>query len=190
MMKYLLLTGLIVLIIIQWLVPLNMIRVRDNVLKEGKLFRFETQPIDPSMPFTGKYVHLNFKISEYKTISKDSLKAGQEIFVLLENDAAGFAKVAGITRTQPSVNTNFVKAACGYVYKIGDTLVTSIDFPFTRFYMDEYKAPAAETEYHAANLDSTKKAFALISLLNGEAVIKDVMIDDRSLKDWVKQRQK
>jgi len=53
----------------------------------------------------------------------------------------------------------------------------------------QYKAAAAETEYRAANLDSTKKAFALISLLNGEAVIKDVIIDDRSLKDWVKQRQ-
>lgn len=188
-MKYLLLTGLVVLFIIQWLVPLNMVRVRDTVLKEGRLFRFETQPIDPSMPFTGKYVRLNFKISEYRTISKDSLKAGEAIFVLLENDAAGFAKVTGISQTQPSSNSNFVKAACNYAYKTGDTLFAGIDFPFTKFYMDEYKAPAAETEYRTANLDSTKKAFALISLLNGEAVIKDVIIDGRSLKDWVKQRQ-
>lgn len=188
-MKYLLLTGLIVLMIIQWLVPLNMIRVRDNILKKGQLFRFETQPIDPFMPFTGKYVRLNFKISEYRTISNDSLKAGEEIFVLLQNDAAGFAKVTGISQTQPSLNANFIKATCSYTYKTGDTLFAAIDFPFTKFYMDEYKAPAAETEYRRANLDSSKKAFALISLLNGEAVIKDVIIDNRSLKDWVKQRQ-
>ena len=188
-MKYLLLTGLILLMIIQWLVPLNMIRVRHNVLKAGKLFRFETQPIDPSMPFTGKYVLLGFKISEYKTISKDSLKAGQEIFVLMENDSSGFAKIAGISQTQPSSNTNFIKATCGYTYKTGDTLFADIDFPFTKFYIDEYKAPIAETEYRNANLDSSKKAFALISLLNGEAVIKDVIIDGRTLKDWVKQQQ-
>jgi hypothetical protein len=189
-MKYLLLTGLVVLFLIQWLVPLNMIRVKYNVLKEGKIFRFETQPIDPSMPFTGKYVQLSFKISEYRTISKDSLKTGEEIFVLLQNDSAGFAKVAGITSVQPSDNIDFVQATCGYTYKIADTLYVNINFPFTAFYMDEYKAPAAETEYREASLDSTKKAFALISLLNGEAVIKDVIIDDRSLKDRVKQRQK
>jgi len=188
-MKYLMLTGLIVLCCIQWFMPLNMIQANNTILREGKVFRFETEPVDPSMPFVGKYVYLQYEISHYSAVSKDSLKYGEEIFVLLENDTAGFAKIAAITRTRPSPGSNFVKATSEYSYRKADTLFVNINFPFNRFYMDEYKAPAAETEYRRANLDSARKAFAMVSVLNGETVIKDIIIDGRPLKDWVKQQQ-
>jgi uncharacterized membrane-anchored protein len=184
-MKYLVFTGFFLLMIAQWFVPVNMIRSNENVLKNGKVFRFQTQPIDPNNPFIGKYIWLNFKETDFNTISKDSFKNGDDIYVLIVNNSAGFAKIAGISKLKPTVTADYIKAECNYAERNGDTVSVSIDYPFTKFYMDEYKAPKAETEYRKANLDTSRTTFALVAILNGDAVIKDVMIDNRSVKSIV-----
>jgi hypothetical protein len=56
--------------------------------------------------------------------------------------------------------------------------------------MDEFKAPKAETVYRESTRDSTQKTYVVVSILNGDAVIKDVMINDQSIRQAIRKMDK
>jgi hypothetical protein len=55
--------------------------------------------------------------------------------------------------------------------------------------MEEFKAFEAEQAYNASAQDSTITTYALVSILNGEAVFNDVLIDDVPIKEVVKKNK-
>ncbi|HMB62545.1 MAG TPA: hypothetical protein VKN36_05700, partial [Eudoraea sp.] len=63
------------------------------------------------------------------------------------------------------------------------------DYPFDRFYMEESKANEAELTYRQSQRDTSKITYALVRIKNGEAVLKDVMIDGISIRELVKTKE-
>jgi len=191
-MKKILIVVLVVLFIVQWIVPGKMIWEKENILSRGKEFRFRTEPIDPSNPFTGKYIWLNFKEHEFDLPAKKELRYDQDIFVLLKNDDSGYAKIENIVFEEPKGNMDFVKAKLrsyspifGLVGHRRDSIESQniqIEYPFERFYMDEFKAPKAEKMYRQSNRDGTQKVYAIVAVSKGKAVIKDVMINEKPIR--------
>lgn len=55
--------------------------------------------------------------------------------------------------------------------------------------MDEYKAPKAEAAYRESTRDSTQKTYAVVSILNGDAVAKDVLINGQSIRQVIRQME-
>ncbi len=56
--------------------------------------------------------------------------------------------------------------------------------------MEESKASDAEEIYAKSLQDTTQLTYALVSIKNGDAVLKDVLIDGVSIKEIVKANQK
>lgn len=191
-MKILLLAVFGLMAIAQWTVPGVMIYNKEKVLLKGKIFHFRTEPIDPSDPFRGRYVSLNFRASDFTAAPVDSsLQNYDEVYVVLEKDKDGFAAIKNVVKQQPAGSMDYVKATISYIDAMGeDTAVLHINYPFTEFYMDEYKAPAAESVYRESNIDSTQKTYAVVKILNGEAAIKDIMINDKPISEVIKEREK
>lgn len=52
--------------------------------------------------------------------------------------------------------------------------------------MNENKAKKAEEVYAESIIDTTKIAYALVATKNGKAVVKDVLIDNISIKELAK----
>ena len=50
-------------VLVQLVVPAKMIFDKEVILKTGTIYKFKTQPIDPSDPFRGKYVTLNYELN-------------------------------------------------------------------------------------------------------------------------------
>ena len=66
----------------------------------------------------------------------------------------------------------------------------AIDYPFDRYYMEESKAYDAELTYRKSQLDTSQIAYALVSIKDGEAVLKDVLINGVSIREIViKERE-
>ncbi len=182
-MKLVSLIALLVVCIAQWIVPVRIIRANENILSKGKVFRFLTEPIDPSDPFIGKYISLRFKEQRfsYRTAEK-TIDSQKDLFVILGDNDRGFAKVVDVTNKKPGPNVDFVIAKSSYIFsENNDTTSILIYFPFDKFYMDEYKAPKAEKIYRSSNIDSTAHVYAIVSVLNGDAVIQNVMINDKPI---------
>jgi uncharacterized membrane-anchored protein len=182
------------LIVAQVAVPLRMIQQHETVLREGELFRFKTEPIDPVDPFQGRYVWLRIEddfvpMSEAVTDAIDYKATG---YALLNVDEQGFAKFTDWSSERPTQTTNYLKTksrgqavnweqlADGKRTRVHQGL--DIDIPFTRFYMDEAKAPRAERLAREATRN--KDCWVEVRIFNGKAVIEDVIAEGQSLRDF------
>lgn len=172
---------------IQLSIPAQMILNQETILKTGTPYKFKTQPVDPSDPFKGKNINLNYEIDSFNTT--DSLwERNEPIFVYLITDSLGFAKIDTVSRNILADNNNdYVKAKAQWYRNYSNDL--TIQFPFNRYYMDETKAYDAEVTVRSRQQDSLpNNTFALVYVENGEAVLNDVLIDEISIKDYVKKR--
>ena len=186
-MKRLIWTAFIILLIEQWAVPSQMIWKKHTIQTKGKLFKFQTAPVDPSDPFIGKYIVLNFKENSLKMRHHADILRGSKVFVtFLEVD--GFARIKNITNSKPPTTT-YMEAVVRSYSSDADSDIVYIDYPVDRFYMQEYKAPQAEMIYNERTNDSLNKTYALINVYKGGAVIKDVLINDTSISDIIKSNQ-
>lgn len=178
----------IIIALVQWFVPGKMIWDREAVLRKGKVFNFRTEPVDPSHPFKGRYIALSFKENEFTTTSPDSdLFNYGDAYVLLEKDRDGFAKIKNVVKQKPGTASDYVQASISYIDRRKDTAVIHLQYPFDEFYMDEFKAPKAEAAYRESTRDSTLKPYAVVSILNGDAVVKDVLINEQSIRQVIRQ---
>lgn len=182
-MKYFAVSLFVIMIIAQWFVPLQMIFQQEDVLAKGKIFKFKTEPIDPSDPFRGKYITLRFAETRYPVDTSLHFLPGEDIYVAIANKGE-YASIQSISREVPNNTGEYVKAKVWYS---GSDSQVEIQYPFDKFYLEESKAADAERAYWEANRDSTQVAYALVAIKNGTAALKDVIINEKSVVDLVKE---
>ena len=164
-----------------------MIFDREDVLATGKEFKFRTQPIDPNDPFRGKFVSLQFSENSMLIQNQIDWLNNETVFVLLTISKDGFAKIKSVSKIKPLETVDFVKAKVDYIQN-SDSARLFIEYPFTRFYMEESKAPMAEIVYNETVLDTNIITYGLVSIKDGVAVLKDVLINETSIQEIVKKR--
>ena len=168
--------------IAQWVVPGMMMYNSETVIADGKVFKFKTEPIDPSDPFRGKFITLQFEADFMLFEDSVTLRPGQKIFVTFDDDPSGYAMPAGIYETEPDTEY-YLQTTVDYVTNFRSNHRVQFELPFDRFYLEESKAQRAEDLYREAQRDTTQVAYALVSIGLGQAVIKDVVINDQPILD-------
>ncbi|WP_340203438.1 GDYXXLXY domain-containing protein [Ascidiimonas sp. W6] len=167
----------VLLFAMQWAIPLKMIYDSENVLISGKAYRFKTQPIDPTDPFRGAFIILNYEIRSFPTDNSD-WAYNEEVYVSIKEDSLGFAKAVGINKERPIDTDDYVTAYTRDYYNG----VLNFHLPFDRFYMEETKAYDAELAYLKAQRDTiANNSFALVYVKKGNAVLADVLVNGSSV---------
>jgi uncharacterized membrane-anchored protein len=187
--KKLLLAAFILVALAQLYIPAKMIIDREEILASGIDFKFRTAPIDPNDPFRGKYINLQYENNVIEIQNEGDWFNGEDIYVVLANDSNGFATIQSVSKTKPSDEVSFVKAKVGFVSD-DDPKKLNIYYPFDRFYMEESKAQEAEQVYRESVPDTNQVAYALVKIKDGEAVLKDVLINDVPIRDVVNSERK
>ncbi|WP_156113345.1 GDYXXLXY domain-containing protein [Wocania ichthyoenteri] len=169
----------------QLFVPAQMIFNRESIINTGTAYKFKTQPVDPSDPYRGKYINLNYEISSF--VTNDSLWERQDkVYVYLDTDSLGFAKVNQVSKSPLNLNKDFIVGEVWWYNKNEQKL--NFNLPFNRYYMEETKAYDAEVAVRNNRRDSTTNTtYALVYIKDGEAVLNDVVINDISIKDYVEK---
>lgn len=170
--------------LVQLYVPAKMILDREDVMISGKEYKFKTAPIDPNDPFRGKYITLRYEENMIEIHGETDWSTRETIYLQFTADSAGFARIRDFSKEPPDDN-DYLEAKVSTVIKDGPLTQLYINYPFDRYYMEETKAQPAEQTYQESRQDSTQVAYALVSIKNGEAVLKDVMIDGMSIKEIV-----
>src|SRR5687768_9679608 len=83
---------------LQLYVPAQMIFERENIASTGRLFKFRTAPVDPSDPFRGKYVLLEFQAASLKVKDANKWAALESCYAILDTNALGFASVKALSQ--------------------------------------------------------------------------------------------
>lgn len=166
-----------------------MITKKEIVLTTGNEYRFKTKPVDPYDPFVGKYIVLSYDIDRFNTTDGENYVEGQKIYVYLGTDNEGYAKVEQVSTKADPASGDYVEARVDNFYD--NTL--HINYPFTRFYMNEYKAQPAEDAYNQANqwgTDDRIEAYALVRVKKGEAVLENVYINQTPIDVYLKEHER
>lgn len=186
--KYSLLTAFILVALAQIYVPIRMILDKEDVLANGTEYKFKTAPVDPVDPFRGKYITLNYEGNTVGIQNEKDWMFGERIYVSLTSDNEGFAQITSVSKEKPKDNQDYIIAKVDFVTDDGSNKLT-IFYPFNRYYMEESKALKAEQTYIQAQIDTNQITYALIRVKDGDAVLKDVLIDGISIKEIVKTNQ-
>lgn len=178
--KKILLGIFIIVALVQLYVPAKMIFDKEGVIKTGTEYKFKTAPVDPHDPFRGKFITLNYEETTFEVQDITEWTNDQIIYVLFEIDNEGFAQIQSVSNEIPTQRNDYLKTKIDYVKVATNELV--IVLPFDRFYMEESKAYDAEIAYRESQSDISV-TYALVNIKSGDAVLKDVLIDDVSVKD-------
>jgi len=169
----------------QLFVPAQMIFNKESILETGKAYKFKTQPVDPSDPYRGKYINLNYEQNSF--ITSDSLwEIKDKVYVYLDTDSSGFAKVSEVSKVPLNSSKDFIISEVSWYNKREKKL--NFNLPFNRYYMEETKAYDAEVAVRNNQRDSIiNTTYALVYIKDGEAVLNDVIIKGMSIKDYVEK---
>lgn len=170
----------LIVALIQVALPAGRIRLYERTLRDGKAFKFRTEPVDPYDAFRGRYVALGFETGDVAWNEKDKASHGRTIFALVETGPDGFARFVSASPNRPA-SGDYLEAKSGY--GSNDKQVRVI-VPFDRFYMEEKLAPEAERVYreHSANR-SERDAYAMVRIRDGLGVIEQVFVGDKPLAE-------
>jgi uncharacterized membrane-anchored protein len=168
-----------------------MIRDHEQVLEQGTVYKFRTAPIDPRDPFRGEYVVLNFEAEQ----GRWPLEAGTgnpgtvNAFGVLGVDTAGYAIITDLrTGTVPAEEHLPVTFMTW-----GSDTVDRIALPFDRYYMQEGDGAATEEllqpVWEVDTMIQPLPAHAVVRVLDGKAVVEDLIVDGRPVKSWLLELQ-
>jgi uncharacterized membrane-anchored protein len=168
------------LALIQLAVPGWMIFQQEQVLKHGRVFKFQTAPVDPYDAFRGRYVALSFAAERTGNTGNFDYSSRQKLWVQIAADEKGFAKVARVS-TEPLAGDDVLIATSRW---------GGLHFPFDRYYMDEKSAPEAETAYRANSRREHENAYATVRILNGRSALEELYIDDKPVREFLQTEAK
>lgn len=155
---------------VQLFIPLKTVWDQENTIRSGTPYKFETSPIDPSDPFRGKYILLDYRETAFP--AEESYNGNA--YIVLTRDAKGFAKIQSVEKTKPRNTREFVRAEVHSIKTDEGKIMLIIEYPFNKFYVEESKAHHVETMYNTVQDD--KNTFALVHVKNGLAVLTNVYI--------------
>ncbi|WP_109302704.1 GDYXXLXY domain-containing protein [Aquimarina sp. AU474] len=175
--------GFMLLVLVQIFIPVQMIWEQEDVLISGEVYKFKTRPIDPTDPFRGKYITLQYEMDSF-TKEDTSYAYGDKIRIYIKKDDNGFAVPVAISKKPLTSSKDFIlaKVIGNYNKEI------SFELPFNRFYMEETKAYDAEKAYRKVNRDGLKEnVYAEVYVKDGVSVLKNVIIDGIPIQEYVEK---
>lgn len=177
--KKLLLALFIGVAVLQVAVPLYMAWHWENILTTGQRFLWQTAPVDPYDAFKGRYIELRFTEMRGTVIGSDALAAGQTAYAVISENSAGRAYIKEITLHKPDKG-DYVKVRA---YP-GSGNIAHVVLPFSRYYLPEDLAPAAEAAYreHAG-----QEGVAAVRIKDGYGVVEQVYIGESTLREFLQQ---
>jgi len=181
----------ILMVLFQVYVPASMVFNQERIYFAGTAYKMQLAPIDPNDPFRGKYIILAFR-ENITTIPKDNkLNLANDVYVIMKPGKNDFLEIDSIVPNFKSVKAPAVciKASIGSISGTANGHQEAhIDYPFTRYYLEESKASEAEQRYLKAAADTNSLSYGLISVYNENVVVKDVIINGESLLTGIRKK--
>ena len=183
-----------IMVAAQLATPCWMVYSMETVLSQGTPWRFKTAPVDPYDIFRGKFVALAVEENKVDYHGSEQFIPGQIVYAILDKNEEGFARFKDVNpkrpakepylKTRVSYHQTTQNVKVGQGYKQETVNIVHLNLPFDRYYMNEKKAPEAESLYRKHSAGQKSNAFIEVRVLNGKPLIKDLFIDGKSIKSF------
>ena len=172
-------------VIAQLFVPCLMISSKADIALTGKEFRFKVVNNHAGTSINGNYLWFRFVEDKYKVANKKEWERSQAVYVRFDTDTLGFARIQSVSKHQPADSFDWVKARAFLNFK--DSTALQLLYPFNNYYVEN--ANLKEIEEMASNKlnDSTRVISLKVRIRENQFIVRDLMVDGVSFKDFVKQ---
>lgn len=160
----------------QLAVPASLIWKRERTLREGRVWKFRTAPVDPVDAFRGRYIALEFETEGQEISPPPNAKSHQPVFVTLKNNAEGFAEIDQVSPVRLE-GDEFVEA---------QVMGKTISLPFDKYWVTERDAPAAEAAYRAQSRRDKRNAYVTVRVFRGDAALEQLYLDGVPLGEFLR----
>lgn len=178
-------------ILAQFIVMFLWVLRTNDTLENGTIYKFRLQGYDPHDPFRGEYLRILLKDNIIEMQNKDEATAiinASKVYASFSVDDEGFAMPMSLSQN-PSDDALKVEVSRDYYVSTEMTSIRiRIQYPFDRLWMNQKECPVAEKVVNKA-LSGNKHVYALVSIKNGDGVLKDIEVDGVSIKDLVKKER-
>ena len=182
MRKKYLLIAFACMVLVQLAFPLKMILGREVSLLQGETFLMKVKPLDPYDAFRGRYVTISYEDDEVPLSQEyDTIEEGKELYVTVKKDGQDRLVYDQVSSYPPTDTDSYLK---GKTVSYGSTYAENwikIDFP-NRYYMNENKAPLAETLLN--------EAYAEVVIYKGEVVLKGIQVKGMPIEKYIDLSEK
>lgn len=175
-------------ILAQFIVMFLWVLRTNDTLENGAVYKFRLQGYDPHDPFRGEYLRILLKDNIIEMQNKDEATAiinASKVYASFSVDDEGFAMPMSLSQ---SISDNALKVEVTRDYFSSEMTHVRIKYPFDRLWMNQKECPIAEKIVNDA-LFRNKHVYALVSIKNGDGVLKDIEVDGVSIKDLVKKER-
>lgn len=166
-------------------VPASMIWKRQRTLREGRLWKFRTAPVDPVDAIRGRYLALRFEAEEFppSVLKPERLKPvfDERVYVRLKEDADGFARVDQVNEAPTGDDDTVAAEQRGFFEG-----KQHVKFPFDRLWVTEASAVAAEKAYAEHSRREKIDAYVTVRVFAGDAAIEELYIAGQPLRDYLR----
>lgn len=159
-------------------VPASMIWKRQRTLREGRLWKFRTAPVDPVDAMRGRYLALRFEAEAFPHYEG---LGGETVYVRLKEDANGFAIVDQVNEAPTGDDDTVAAEQRGFFEG-----KQHVKFPFDRLWVTEASAVAAEKAYAEHSRREKVDAYVTVRVFAGDAAIEELYIGGQPLRDYLR----
>lgn len=171
----------------QWFLPLAGIWQHERVISRGTLVRIECAAPDPYDPLRGRYLAVRPATSIVSMPEWFPQGGGLvPVWATLEADDDGLSRINSLS-PEPVSGPTVIPLTARIWGNINGPDMIGLEWPFDRFYLNERLAPEAD-KLVAERFRDGKQTVAEIRVLDGRAVLTDVLIDGVSIRELVKER--
>lgn len=178
----------------QWLVPLVGVWQHERIIARGVAVRFECGAPDPYDPFRGRFLAVRpaetmFLAPEGIAQSADGANRNMvPVWATLVADEHGLSRIQTLS-LEPVSGPTVIRLGARLSVETDGAKMFMISWPLDRFYLNERLAPDAD-RLVAERLGRGKPPVAEIRLLDGQAVLTDILLDGVSIRETLKQQAK
>ncbi len=174
-------------VLAQWLLPLSGVWQHEQVIARGVPVRIRCAAPDPYDPLRGRYLAVRPEQGRLpKPVGMPNQGAVPAWATLVEG-ADGLSRIESLSLDPVSGPTVVRLVASRQRWNREDETVF-VEWPFDRFYLNERLAPDADQLIAKRFRDGKEQPVAEIRLLDGRAVLTDVLIDGVSVRELAKER--
>ena len=168
-------------------VPYSMISDQQRILKEGDVYRFRPQPVDPYDAFRGRYITLRF-VDQTMDIpnAQERFTYNDKVYVQLVVDSLGYYNFSKPSFEKPEAS-NYIKTKVLYTNK--DQVTVDIPENLRVYYLNEELAPLAEKKFQelTRNAEADEvKVYLDARVLNGEILIEELYFEGVPVSEYLK----
>ena len=169
----------------QWLLPLSGIWQHERVITRGTLVKIECAAPDPYDPLRGRYLAVRPAESRVPKPEGMAERDAVPVWATLVAGEDGLSRIKSLS-LEPVSGPTVIRLVAKWPHWDGSPSPETVfvEWPFDRFYLNERLAPDAD------KLVAGKRTVAEVRLLDGRAVLTDILLDGVSVRELVKQGAK